>query len=79
MDVQDREGRVIASWEEMGGAMRNEATAEFDRAITGARDDAERAVTEDRVPRRYHEAVKEYFNQLPDAAEEARRAPAAPR
>ena len=39
---------------------------------------AERAVTEDRVPRRYHEAVKDYFQQLPEESDSAG-TPAAPR
>ena len=45
---------------------------------TAAVQSAERAVTEDRVPRRYHEAVKDYFQQLPEDPN-AGKAPAAPR
>lgn len=79
-DVQDRQGRVIASWMERGQAVAGEATVDFEQTVTSARDDADRAVTEDRVPRRYHQAIKGYFNQLPETAEELRRtAPAAPR
>jgi len=55
-----------------------EAQLEFDSAVTEARDYAERAVSEDRVPRRYHGTIKDYFNQLPESAEDVRRAPAAP-
>ncbi|MEZ6193445.1 MAG: hypothetical protein R3C45_19415 [Phycisphaerales bacterium] len=78
-DLQEGQGRVIASWQEDGQMSSGEATVEFDKAITEARTDAERAVTEDRVPRRYHEAVKDYFQQLPDSPDEVRQAPAAPR
>lgn len=79
-DVHNRQGRVIASWMEPGQSVAGEATVEFDRAVTSARDQAHRAVTEDRVPRRYHEAIKGYFNQLPETAQELRKtAPAAPR
>jgi hypothetical protein len=78
-DIQQKQGRVIASWQEDGEMSAGDATVEFDRAITEARTDAERAVTEDRVPRRYHESIKDYFKQLPDAPDEVRQAPAAPR
>ncbi len=78
-DLQQGQGRVIASWQENGQMSAGQATVEFDKAITDARTDAERAVTEDRVPRRYHGTVKDYFQQLPDTPEEVRKAPAAPR
>ena len=54
-------------------------TREIDQAITEARSDAEHAVTEDRVPRRYHDSIKDYFQQLPDSPDQVRQAPAAPR
>lgn len=78
-DIQQGQGRVIASWQQDGEMAAGDATVEFDKAITEARTDAERAVTEDRVPRRYHGAVKDYFQQLPDSPDEVRKAPAAPR
>ncbi|MEO0965404.1 MAG: hypothetical protein AAFY08_09810 [Planctomycetota bacterium] len=77
-DYQDRQGRLIASWMEKGENAAGESTVEFDQAVSSAVDDAERAVTDDRVPRRYHEAIRHYFQQLPDAAEDTRRAPRAP-
>jgi len=78
-DIQQKQGRVIASWQENGEMSSGEATVQFDHAITEARTDAERAVTEDRVPRRYHESIRDYFKQLPDTPQEVRQAPAAPR
>ena len=78
-DIQQGQGRVIASWQENGEMSAGEATVEFDQAITEARSDAEHAVTEDRVPRRYHDSIKDYFQQLPDSPDEVRQAPAAPR
>ncbi len=77
-DIGEGEGRVIASWLDQGQMARGDATVEFNQAITQARDDAEQAVTEDRVPRRYHESIRQYFNQLPESADQVR-APAAPR
>ena len=78
-DIQQGQGRVIASWQENGEMTAGEATVEFDQAITEARSDAEHAVTEDRVPRRYHDSIKDYFQQLPDSPDQVRQAPAAPR
>src|SRR5690606_15590356 len=78
-DIQDREGRIIASWEQYGEVTVGEPGVAFDETVTGARDDAARAVNEARVPRRYHESILEYVDRLPDAAKETRRRPAAPR
>ncbi len=65
-DIQEgRGGRVISSWTRDGQMSRGEATVTFDQAVTDARADAERAVTEDRTPRRYHKAIREYFGNLP--------------
>lgn len=79
-DVHEGKGRVIASWSEAGEMAAGEATVEFDQAVTSAKAEAERAITDDRVPRRYHGAIKNYFNQLPESPEDIRDAPpAAPR
>jgi hypothetical protein len=77
-DIQQGEGRVIASWTENGEVAPGEATVQFNASRTEAVQAAERAVTEDRVPRRYHESVKDYFQQLPEDPN-AGKAPAAPR
>lgn len=77
-DIQQGEGRVIASWSENGEVAPGEATVQFNASRTEAVRSAERAVTEDRVPRRYHESVKDYFQQLPEDPN-AGKAPAAPR
>ncbi len=77
-DIQQGQGRVIASWQENGQMVAGEATVEFDKTMTEARNDAERAITDDRVPRRYHNAVKDYFQQMP-TLDEVQKAPAAPR
>ncbi len=78
-DIKQREGRVIASWQTYGEVAAGEATVQYNTAVTEARSDAERAVADDRVPRRYHGAIKEYFNQLPATPDKVRQAPAAPR
>jgi len=77
-DIKQGQGRVIASWQEEGQAMAGEAELEYDQSVEAAQQGAERAVTEDRVPRRYHGPVRDYFNQLPDTPDQSRGAPAAP-
>ncbi len=78
-DIQDGQGRVIASWLGQADMGKGQPGVEFDQAITEAQQDAEQAVTEDRVPRRYHESIRQYFNQLPQTAQQAKSAPPAPR
>lgn len=72
------QGRVIASWQERGQMSKGQANVTFDQAVTEARQNAERAVTEDRVPRRYHRSIKDYFDQLPNQVE-ADQAPSGPK
>ena len=74
-DVHEGKGRVIASWSESGEMAAGEATVQFNTAVTEAKSEAERAVTDDRVPRRYHGAIKNYFNQLPESPEDVRTSP----
>lgn len=65
-DIHDDQGRTINNWIKDGQAGSDEAQGEYNRALTDARAAAERAVTEDRVPRRHQEAIKRYFDQLPE-------------
>ena len=37
----------------------------YDEAVSQAQRGAQQAVTEDRVPRRYHGTIKKYFQELP--------------
>ncbi|MCE9591040.1 MAG: hypothetical protein K8S99_10990 [Planctomycetes bacterium] len=76
-DIGEGDGKIIASWMENGEMSKGESKLTFDKAVTEAKHDAEQAVTEDRVPRRYHEAIKEYFNQMPQTPDKV--APKAPR
>jgi hypothetical protein len=77
----DGEGRVIASWMENGPMAKNAPVVEFNKSVTQARQEAEKAITEDRLPRQYQKAVHDYFNQMPQSPEEIQKpsAPAAPR
>lgn len=61
-------GRVITSWGPGGGPTESRSRLRFDATVQEARDAAERAVAEDRVPRRYHRSIQRYFEQLPQQA-----------
>lgn len=78
-DIKERDGRIIASWQTDGNVVAGEVTVDYNNAVTEARSEAERAVSDDRVPRRYHGAIKDYFDQLPTSPQDVKHAPAAPR
>lgn len=78
-DAHQGQGRVIASWASDGQVVKGEPTVGFDQAVLEARRDAEQAVTDDRVPRRYHETVRQYFNQMPQTVDQIKTPPPAPR
>ncbi len=65
IDAQEGNGKVISSWQRGGEVAPGEATVQFQSAITEAQAAAERAVTDDRAPRRYHKAIERYFNRMP--------------
>ena len=60
----------IVSWTSDGKIAKGEAQIEFDRTVTAARSEAESALTEDRVPKRYHGPVQKYFKLGDDEAAE---------
>lgn len=66
-DLQDGRGKVIASWQTRGDAATGEAKLQYDAAVTEAQESAEHAVTDDRAPRRYHRAIRDYFGNLPES------------
>ncbi len=69
-NLSDRQGRIIGSWNTDGPVEPGESRQTFSEAVTEARDRAEQAVNEDRVPRRYHRSVRYYFQQIPEKAPE---------
>ena len=74
-DAQNRPGPIITSWTTQRDGGEGEAGVELDTAVSEARNAAERSVTEDRVPKRFHKTVRDYFQPAPRAAEEQRRRP----
>ncbi len=62
-DAQNRAGRVLASWQTDGPMTAGESNARFRETVQSGAEQAERAVTEDRVPARYHQTLERYFDQ----------------
>ncbi len=78
-DIGQGEGRVIASWLGPGQAGRGDPKVNFNKAVTEARADAEKALTDDWVPRQYYQSIKNYFDQLPQSPDQVQKsAPSAP-
>ena len=57
-------GPVVASWYYQGPQVKGEARRELGQVVQAAKDRAAEAVSENRIPRRYEGAVKEYFRRL---------------
>lgn len=57
-------GPVIASWYFQGPQAKGEAQREFTEVIQAARDSAAEAISENQIPRRYEESIKNYFGRL---------------
>jgi hypothetical protein len=63
-----RGGQVLSSWRRDGEPGEGESGMSFDQAVQEARTEGERAVTEQRVPKRYHQAIRRYLGNLPEQA-----------
>lgn len=62
-------GRRVGSWQSSDPNAKGPSTFGFDESLTDSIQQAEQAVTEERVPRRYHDSIRQYFNQLPGTAD----------
>ena len=67
--VQSKGGKgpVIASWYFKDSQVVGEARRDFSEVIQAARDIAAEAVSENEIPRKYEDAVKQYFTQLEES------------
>ena len=63
--VYSEDGPIIASQLFNGGLLTaGESKAELREAVLHAREEAEQAITEEQVPRKYHDLLRHYFGQL---------------
>jgi len=58
------DGPIIASWYFKDAQVKGEARRSFAEVVQAGRASAAEAISENQIPRRYEEAVKEYFSQL---------------
>ncbi len=58
------DGPIIASWYFKDAQVKGEARRSFADVVQAGRASAAEAISENQIPRRYEEAVKEYFSQL---------------
>ena len=66
-DIDESVGRLIATWQTDGTMAKGAPTVEFNKAVTEARNEAEKAVAEDRASKRYQKAIRDYFDGLAPA------------
>jgi len=64
------EGPIVASWYFKGTQVKGEARREFSEVVQAGRDSASEAINENEIPRKYEDAVKNYFGQLEEAGGE---------
>jgi len=58
------QGPVIASWYFQESQIKGEAKRDFTEVVQAARDGAAAAISENEIPRKYEEAIKNYFGRL---------------
>jgi len=63
-------GKVIARYLRDGKLPKGKSGVGYNQEVSKAKQAAERAVSEDRVPSRYHKAIKRYFDQLPKTGQQ---------
>jgi len=67
---KDRQGQIVASWYFKGEQIKGESTKELDDKIQAAKVNAAEAISENEIPRRYEESVKNYFGGLEEESEQ---------
>jgi hypothetical protein len=64
------EGAIIASWYFKGPQVSGEAKRKYQEVVQAGKDRAAEAISEKRIPRKYEESVKKYFDALERAGGE---------
>ena len=64
-----KKGPVIASWYFKSDQVKGESSREFKQVVGSARDAAAEAINENQIPRKYEDAVKDYFGRLEKSTE----------
>lgn len=61
---ESAQGPVIASWYFKDIQIKGEARRDFSEVVQAGRASAAEAISENQIPRKYEDAVKNYFGQL---------------
>lgn len=64
------QGPAIASWYFQESQIKGEAKREFSQVVQAARDGAAAAISENEIPRKYEDALKQYFGRLEQSGDE---------
>jgi hypothetical protein len=63
-----KNGPVVASWYTKDEQVKGEPLRNFSEVVQAGRDSAAEAISENRIPRKYEEPIKEYFGAIEEAA-----------
>ena len=64
------DGPTVASWYFKGTQVKGEAKRQFSQVVQAGRESAAEAINENEIPRKYEDAVKNYFGNLEEAGGE---------
>lgn len=68
VDNTAKNGPVIASWYSKDEQVKGEPLRNFSEVVQAGRDSAAEAISENRIPRKYEESIKEYFGAIDQSA-----------
>ncbi len=67
---QTKDGPVVASWYFKGSQVKGQAHREFSEVVAAGRDSAAEAISDNDIPPKYAESVKNYFGRLEETGPE---------
>lgn len=67
---QTKDGPVVASWYFKGSQIKGQAHREFSEVVAAGRDSAAEAISDNEIPPKYAESVKNYFGRLEEIGPE---------
>jgi hypothetical protein len=67
VETASKAGPVVASWYVKGEQVKGEPLRNYSEIVQAGRDSAAEAISENRIPRKYEESIKEYFGDIEKA------------
>jgi len=68
VETTSKPGPVVASWYVKDEQVKGEPLRDFTEVVQAGRDAAAEAISENRIPRKYEESIKEYFGDMERSA-----------